>query len=151
MEKRQSLRKTITSLYRKASRQLRDKEQYLIWSIQKGGDRERGYEGTGRKNHFCSWILIKSSGKLELTCFPQSCLPTLHPGCARNAPKSRVWMPQQLQDFILRKIIHLNPFPIPQAFTPILCYLMINVGRNLSCCPRSTLPYPSWNRGAPGW
>lgn len=44
---------------------------------------------------------LESNGKLRLTCFPQSCLPTLHPGCVKNAPKSRVWMPQQLQDFIL--------------------------------------------------
>lgn len=51
---------------------------------------------------FGNWVLIKSSVKSGLTCFPQSCLPTLHPGCARNAPKSRVWMPQQLQDFTLR-------------------------------------------------
>lgn len=73
----------------------------LIWSMQKGEDTELDHRYREEKL-FGNWVLIKSSVKSGLTCFPQSCLPTLHPGCARNAPKSRVWMPQQLQDFTLR-------------------------------------------------
>lgn len=46
--------------------------------------------GAVGRNDFWKWPLITSSGTVGLTCRVQSCLPTLHPGCARKAPKSRV-------------------------------------------------------------
>lgn len=88
-----------------------------------------------RRAYLYNWGLtncLRSGG--GLTCFAQSCLPTLHPGCARNAPKSRVWIPQQLQDFILREEVHLYEF----HSKPLLSFILGETYPVLSLTPHET-------------